>query len=54
MLTALNSRSSRYGWYGDLVDAHNNNRYQAFWDLSEYNAYASTTVIEAMHIAAGN
>ena len=54
VLTVQGGYSTGYGWYGDLVDAHNNKRYRAFWDLSEYNAYAWTTKVEAMHIAASN
>ncbi len=54
MLVTLGGYSFQNNWYGDLVDAHSNYRYHAFWDESEYNNYASTTTVEAWHIDAGN
>jgi hypothetical protein len=34
----------------DLVDAHTNNRYHAYWTLAQYNASWATTRIVALHI----
>jgi Putative amidase domain len=34
----------------DLVDAHTNNRYHAYWTLAQYNATWSTTRIVVLHI----
>jgi hypothetical protein len=34
----------------DLVDAHTNNRYHAYWTLSQYNATWATTRIVVLHI----
>lgn len=36
------------GW--DLVDAHTNNRYHAYWTLAQYNASWATTRIVVLHI----
>ena len=38
------------GW--DLVDAHTNNRYHAYWTLAQYNASWATTRIVVLHIPA--
>ena len=35
----------------DLVDAHTNNRYHAYWTLAQYNASWATTRIVVLHIA---
>jgi putative amidase-like protein len=35
----------------DLVDAHTNNRYHAYWTLAQYNASWPTTRIVVLHIA---
>jgi hypothetical protein len=35
----------------DLVDAHTNNRYHAYWTLAQYNASWATTRIAVLHIA---
>jgi len=42
------------GWYGDLVDAHTNNRYHAFWSLRPYNSQWRTTTIYKVGIYSGN
>jgi len=34
----------------DLVDAHDNNRYHAYWTLAQYNASWATTRIVVLHI----
>ena len=34
----------------DLVDAHTNNRYHAYWTLAQYNAGWATTQIVVLHI----
>jgi hypothetical protein len=34
----------------DLVDAHTNNRYHAYWTLAKYNASWATTRIVVLHI----
>lgn len=34
----------------DLVDAHTNNRYHAYWTLAQYNASWGTTQIIVLHI----
>jgi hypothetical protein len=34
----------------DLVDAHTNNRYHAYWTLAQYNAGWATTRIVVLHI----
>ena len=34
----------------DLVDAHTNNRYHAYWTLTQYNASWATTHIVVLHI----
>jgi hypothetical protein len=34
----------------DLVDAHTNNRYHAYWTLAQYNASWATTQIVVLHI----
>jgi hypothetical protein len=34
----------------DLVDAHTNNRYHAYWTLAQYNANWATTRIVVLHI----
>jgi hypothetical protein len=34
----------------DLVDAHTNNRYHAYWTLAQYNASWATTRIVVLHI----
>jgi Putative amidase domain len=34
----------------DLVDAHTNNRYHAYWTLAQYNANWATTHIVVLHI----
>jgi len=36
----------------DLVDAHTNNRYHAYWTLAQYNASWATTQIVVLHIPA--
>ncbi|HEY2599197.1 MAG TPA: amidase domain-containing protein [Candidatus Dormibacteraeota bacterium] len=36
----------------DLVDAHTNNRYHAYWTLAQFNASWSTTRIAVLHIPA--
>jgi Putative amidase domain len=36
----------------DLVDAHTNNRYRAYWTLAQYNASWATTRIVVLHIPA--
>jgi hypothetical protein len=36
----------------DLVDAHTNNRYHAYWTLASYNASWATTRIVVLHIPA--
>jgi|GEM_PF-4087937 len=36
----------------DLVDAHTNNRYHAYWTLARYNANWATTRIVVLHIPA--
>lgn len=36
----------------DLVDAHTNNRYHAYWTLAQYNASWATTRIVVLHIPA--
>jgi Putative amidase domain len=36
----------------DLVDAHTNNRFHAYWTLAQYNANSATTRIVVLHIAA--
>lgn len=38
----------------DLVDAHTNNRYHAYWTLAQYNASWQTTRIVVLHIPAGS
>ncbi len=35
----------------DLVDAHTNNRYHAYWTLAQYNASWATTRIVVLHIS---
>ena len=35
----------------DLVDAHTNNRYHAYWTLAQYNTSWATTQIVVLHIA---
>jgi hypothetical protein len=35
----------------DLVDAHTNNRYHAYWTLAQYNASWATTRIVVLHLA---
>ena len=35
----------------DLVDAHTNNRYHAYWTLAQYNANWPTTRIVVLHIS---
>jgi hypothetical protein len=35
----------------DLVDAHTNNRYHAYWTLAQYNASWATTRVVVLHIA---
>jgi cell wall-associated NlpC family hydrolase len=42
------------GWYGDLVDAHNNNRKHAYWALRPYNTQYLTTTINMVQIYPGN
>jgi hypothetical protein len=37
----------------DLVDAHTNNRYHAYWTLAQYNATWATTHIVVLHIPPG-
>ena len=37
------------GW--DLVDAHTNNRYHAYWTLAQFNASWATTRIVVLHIS---
>jgi cell wall-associated NlpC family hydrolase len=37
----------------DLVDAHTNNRYHAYWTLAQYNTSWATTHIIVLHIPAG-
>ncbi|HZU14839.1 MAG TPA: amidase domain-containing protein [Chloroflexota bacterium] len=37
----------------DLVDAHTNNRYHAYWTLAQYNTSWQTTRIVVLHIPAG-
>jgi hypothetical protein len=37
----------------DLVDAHTNNRYHAYWTLAQYNTSWATTHIVVIHIPAG-
>jgi hypothetical protein len=34
----------------DLVDAHTNNRYHAYWTLAQYNASWATTQIVVLHV----
>ena len=34
----------------DLVDAHTNNRYHAYWTLAQYNASWATTQVVVLHI----
>ena len=36
----------------NLVDAHTNNRYHAYWTLAQYNASWATTTILVLHIPA--
>jgi hypothetical protein len=36
----------------DLVDAHTNNRYHAYWTLAQYNSSWATTRIVVLHIPA--
>lgn len=36
----------------DLVDAHTNNRYHAYWTLAQYNASWATTRMVVLHIPA--
>jgi len=36
----------------DLVDAHTNSRYHAYWTLAQYNYYWQTTKIDVYHIPA--
>ncbi len=38
---------------GQSVDAHTNNRYHAYWTLTQYNAQWQTTTITVYHIAPG-
>jgi hypothetical protein len=55
MLVAQGGYSSGNHWYGDLVDAHSNNHWHAFWDLSEYNAnYLWSTNVDAWHVDSRN
>jgi hypothetical protein len=43
------------GWVGDLVDAHDSDRYHAIWHLRPYNAnLAALTYITVVHVDAGN
>lgn len=42
------------GWVGDEVDAHNNDRAQAYWALTPYNQVVSTTSILITHIDPSN
>jgi len=37
----------------DLVDAHTNNRYHAYWTLAQYNANWATTRLVVLHIPPG-
>jgi hypothetical protein len=39
--------------WDDLVDAHTNNRYHAYWTLAQYNANWATTRIVVLHIPPG-
>ena len=45
IITASDGTSS---W--DLVDAHTNNRYHAYWTLAQYNATWATTRIIVLHL----
>jgi len=45
---AIITASDGTSW--DLVDAHTNNRYHAYWTLAQYNASWATTRIVALHI----
>ena len=45
--------SDNGGAQWDLVDAHTNNRYHAYWTLAQYNTNWSTTHIVVIHIPAG-
>lgn len=42
------------GWYGDLVDAHQSDRWHAIWSLDPENAFASSTTVYKMHIDPNN
>jgi hypothetical protein len=44
--------ASSDGTTWDLVDAHTNNRYHAYWTLAQYNTSWATTHIVVLHIAA--
>ena len=45
---AIVTASDGAGW--DLVDAHTNNRYHAYWTLAQYNSSWATTRIVVLHI----
>jgi hypothetical protein len=45
---AIVTASDGTSW--DLVDAHTNNRYHAYWTLAQYNASWATTRIVVLHI----
>lgn len=43
-----------YGWLGNYVDAHTNNRKHAFWSLRPYNSLWATTTVYLVPISAAN
>jgi hypothetical protein len=51
ILTASDGTNSDGSTNWDLVDAHTNNRYHAYWTLAQYNANWATTRIVVLHIA---
>jgi Putative amidase domain len=46
--------SNYSAYYGNLVDAHTNNRYHAIWSLSPYNSRRSYTTVYLIHIDPSN
>jgi hypothetical protein len=53
---ALQGYDPTNGWFGDLVDSHQNNHRHAIWTLEPYHASseAATTVTTLMHIDPNN
>lgn len=51
ILTASDGTNPDGSTNWDLVDAHTNNRYHAYWTLAQYNASWASTRIVVLHIA---